>query len=262
MPFAADLYYFEHQGGTAWLPPVILIHGAGGHHLHWPAQIRRLGKYPIYAVDLPGHGKSSGRGQQTIAAYAQNLISWMDALDMHRAVFVGHSMGGAIALWMGTQRPERVLGLGLVATGAKLKVDPAILENASRSETFPTLIEMIANWAFGPQADERLVELATQRMAEIRPSVMHSDFVACRAFNIMTEISGIPATCAVICGEDDQLTPHRHSQYLAANIPKATLHLIPNAGHMVQLEQPEAVAEALTGLLKNIPFQPGGEAVQ
>ena len=144
MPINANIYYFEHQGEGTRKPPVVLIHGAGGTHLHWPAPIRRLPEYPVYALDLPGHGKSEGRGQQSITAYAQCVLDWMDSLQMHKAVFIGHSMGGAVALTLGLQHPERVLGLGLVGTGARLKVAPAILEYAAREE-------MLTHRDFGSQ---------------------------------------------------------------------------------------------------------------
>ncbi len=257
MPITANLYYFEHQGRGIRKPPVVLIHGAGGTHLHWPACIRRLPEYPVYALDLPGHGKSEGRGRQTITGYAQSVLDWMQALKMHKAVFIGHSMGGAIALTLGIQHPERVLGLGLVGTGARLKVAPALLENTAHKETFPTVIETICDWAFGPLADPRLVELAAKRMAEIRPTVFHSDFTACNAFNVMEKLGEIRAPSLALCGENDQLTPPRYSQYLADQIPNAEVQILPEAGHMVMLEKPDEVAEALLTFLTKTPYQPG-----
>ena len=256
MPLHANIYYFEHRG-AARKAPLILIHGAGGNHLHWPASIRRLSDHPIYALDLPGHGKSEGRGQQTIAAYATTLLDWMKELKLTKAIFIGHSMGGAIVQTLGIQHPECVLGLGLVGTGARLKVAPALLENTARSETFPSGIDTINEWAFSPQADPRLVELAAKRMAEIRPSVLHSDFTACDAFDSRESIDKIQAPCLAICGEKDQLTPPRYSQYLADHIPNAEVQVIPEAGHMVMLEKPEEVTEALTAFISKIPYQPG-----
>ena len=256
MPHSANIYYFEHQG-VARKPAVVLIHGAGGSHLHWPASIRRLPEHPVYALDLPGHGKSEGRGQQSIAAYAQCVLDWMDALKLDKVILVGHSMGGGIAQFVGIQHPERVLGLGLVGTGARLKVAPALLDAAAREETFPSVIDTISDWAFGPQADPRLVELAAKRMADLRPTVFHSDFTACDTFDTRDALGGIKVPCLAICGEKDQLTPPRYSQYLADHIPNAELQVIPEAGHMVMLEKPVEVTEALLNFLAKIPYQPG-----
>lgn len=259
MPFAANLYYFEHHGDNAYKPPIVLIHGAGGSHLHWPAPIRRLPGYPTYALDLPGHGKSEGRGQQSIDAYTQSVLDWMHAIELRQAIFVGHSMGGAIAISMGIHHPEHVLGLGLIGSGARLKVAPVLLETASREETFPATIETIVKWAFDSQTNPKLVELAAKQMTKTRPSVLHSDFVACNAFNTMETLENLSIPALVLCGESDKLTPARYSQYLADHIPNAEINIILNAGHMVQLEKPEQVADALVDFVARVPFQPGAQ---
>ena len=140
MPIAADIYYHLYQGGSGESPPIILIHGAGGTYLHWPAEIRRLSDYRVFAIDLPGHGKSEGRGQQTIEAYARNILSWLKAVGLHRAIFIGHSMGAAIALTLAHNHSDHVLGLGLVGAGARLRVAPVILENSANPQSSPRLL--------------------------------------------------------------------------------------------------------------------------
>jgi len=259
MPFAANIYYFEHRGENTYNPPIVLIHGAGGSQLHWPAPIRRLSSFQIYALDLPGHGKSEGRGYQSINAYAECVREWMNAIDLRQAVFIGHSMGGAIALSLGLDHPESVLGLGIVGSGAKLKIAPVLLETAGRKEAFPTTIETIIEQAFGPQTDPRLVELAAKRMAEVRPSVLHNDFLSCDAFNTMDLLENLSVPTCILCGEHDKLTPPRFSHYLADHIPGASITIIPGAGHMVQLEKPNQVAESLREFVTNIPYQPGAQ---
>lgn len=252
MPIHAGIYSFQHLSNSAQHPHIVLIHGAGGTHLHWPPQIRRLPDSKVYALDLPGHGKSSGHGQQSISAYADSVLTWLDAQKISRAMFVGHSMGGAIALTLGLQYPARVLALGLLGTGARLRVDPVLLEHTSRAATFPAAVEAITERAFSPQTPERLKELAAQRMGEIRPTVLHSDFLACDAFDERDRIAQIQAPSLILCGQADQLTPPRHAQYLADQLPNAEIQLIPQAGHMLQLEAPEAVAQALTHFLAQI----------
>ncbi len=73
MPTAAGIYYAQFDEGRKDEPPVILIHGAGSSHLVWPAELRRLAGQRVLAVDLPGHGRSGGVAQQTIAAYAGQI---------------------------------------------------------------------------------------------------------------------------------------------------------------------------------------------
>jgi pimeloyl-ACP methyl ester carboxylesterase len=257
MPFNANIYYRYSQEGDGETPPVVLIHGAGGTHMHWPAQVRRLPGYRIYALDLPGHGQSEGRGYQTIEAYCQNIIEWLESIDIFRAVFVGHSMGGAIALTLALDYPEHVIALGLVGTGARLRVAPLILENAANPTTFPVAVNAIIERAFSPDTDPRLIELATQRMQTTRPAVLHGDFVACNAFDEMESVHKIRFPSIVICGQDDQLTPVRYAQFLADQIPNAEIKILPNAGHMVMLEQPDATAEAIANFLGKLTYSPG-----
>ena len=257
MPINAKIYYRQSKETRGESLPVVLIHGAGGTHLHWPSQIRRMTGYRIYAVDLPGHGKSEGRGHQTIDAYCQNLIEWLESIQIFRAVFIGHSMGGAIALTLALKYTEHVIGLGLVGTGARLRVDPIILENTANQTTFPIAVKAIMDRAFSPKCDPRIIELAGQRMSVTRPTVLHGDFLACDRFDVMEKIQKIRLPSLVICGQDDQLTPVRYSQYLAYQIPRAELKIIPDAGHMVMLEQPQAVADTISDFLAQLSYSPG-----
>jgi pimeloyl-ACP methyl ester carboxylesterase len=257
MPLDAEIYYRLSNDAKGDGIPIILIHGAGGTHLHWPAQVRRLPGHIVYAIDLPGHGNSEGRGNQTIEAYCESIIRWLEHIHIYRGVFVGHSMGGAIALTLALRHPERVIALGLVGSGARLRVAPIILENAASKSTFPIAIETIIERSFSQFTDHRLKELAAQKMSTTRPSVLYGDFMACNNFDIMEKIKKIRFPSIVICGQDDQLTPVRYSQYLVDQLPKAQLKIIQEAGHMVMLEHPQTVAEELSAFLSTLTYSPG-----
>jgi pimeloyl-ACP methyl ester carboxylesterase len=73
----------------------------------------------------------------------------------------------------------------------------------------------------------------------------------------MDRLGSISQNTLVVCGEEDQMTPVRYAQYLASTIPNAQLKVIPNAGHMVMLEQPHLVAECLLSFLNNTQLHPG-----
>jgi pimeloyl-ACP methyl ester carboxylesterase len=250
MPIAADIYYHVYQEKEKLA--VVLIHGAGGSYLYWPSEIRRLAGYHIYAIDLPGHGKSPGRGQQSILAYTESIIDWMDTIGLHSAVFVGHSMGGAIVQLLALEHPERVLALGLVGTAARLRVAGSILESLASETTFLSAVEDIVARSFSLQADPALVSLAARRMAETRLSVLHSDFVACNAFDLIERVGSIKQPALVLSGADDRMVLLRHSQALASSIPHAQMEVIPAAGHMVMLEKPQAVARSVARYLGSI----------
>jgi pimeloyl-ACP methyl ester carboxylesterase len=252
MPTSSDLYYHAHESSPADSPAVILIHGAGSNCLYWPADLRRLPQRRTYAPDLPGHGKSGGRGQQTITAYAHLIIDWMDEIGISKAAVIGHSMGSAISMLLALHYTQRVTALGLVGGGPRLRVNPEILAFSSNPTTYHKAVEAIISYAFSPAADPGLVEQARKRMAEVRPSVLQGDLLACDAFEISEDLERITQPTLVICGADDRLTPPRYSQVLAGAIPSAKLEIVPQAGHMVMLEQPQEVSRLVTQFLDQI----------
>jgi pimeloyl-ACP methyl ester carboxylesterase len=258
MPVSAGIYYFLSQGNPPDGLPVVLLHGAGGMHLSWPTEVRRLPGQRVYAVDLPGHGKSQeSGGQQTIAGYACLVLDWLDSIKLNRAVLVGHSMGSAIALTLALHHPGRVLGVGLLGGGVRLRIHPDLLAASGSPTSFHKAVEGLVSSSFSPKTSPQLVELVRRRMVEIRQSVLYGDLLACNAFDVSAQITGVRQPALVLCGIDDQMTPLRYAQYLADAIPIARLQLVPAAGHMLMLEQPQAVAEAISAWLKTIPFVPG-----
>lgn len=258
MPLSGNLYYSLHCERGIENPPLVLIHGAAGNHLYWPPEIRRLTGYCVHAIDLPGHGKSSTLdGQQTIADYARYLVQWLESLNIRRAVFVGHSMGGAIALSLAMDHPEYVVGLGLISSGARLRVHSDLLKYAADSTTYLKATDLLVSCSFSPSASPHLVELASKRLLETRQSVFSGDLLACDRFDVMDRLSSIQQPTLVVSGADDQMTPLRYAQFLANTIPNAHLLIIPDAGHMVMLEQPTRVSDGLGAFLHGISFHPG-----
>ncbi len=244
MPFAqigeqALFYTVNGRGG----PALILIHGAGGNHLHWPAALRRLPGATVYAVDLPGHGRSAGAGRERIEDYAADIVRFMDAVGVPRGVLVGHSMGGAIAQMTALVAPERVAGLVLVGTGARLRVAPVILEGILQDAL--GTVALITDWAWGPEADPAMVARGRQMMARVDPQVVWGDFAACDRFDIRERVGEITAPTLVITGAEDRMTPPKFGQWLAERIPGARFVLVEGAGHMVMLEKPDQVANAV-----------------
>jgi pimeloyl-ACP methyl ester carboxylesterase len=254
MPEEELIYYQCHSGGSSCLehPPLVLIHGAGGSHLHWPPELRRMADEVVYSLDLPGHGRSGGDPEVSIEGYEHRLMIWMDQLDLESAVLVGHSMGGAIAMTIALEAPQRVQGLILVGSGARLRVHPQILALTEDKNLYPQAAALVTQWAFSEHASERMMELAQKRMAEVPASVVHADFVACDHFDIMERLGEITAPTLVLCGDQDQLTPMKYSKYLAETMPHARLVVIETAGHMVMLERPLEIVEHIRIFLQEI----------
>ena len=258
MPLASGLYFHLSQEAVEETPPVVLLHGLGGMHLFWPPQIRRIPRYRVFALDLPGHGKSSqGGGLQSVEAYADEIVAWMEAVSLHRAVFVGHCLGGAIALSLGMRYPERVLGLGLVASGMRINIPQDIQADASSEATYYKAVQRLVSWSFGSEVPEQLTEFAAEQLRAVRPSVLNGDLLALEGFDCNERLAEIRLPTLIIGGEEDRITPVRYSQLLAHIIPGAVLQVIPQAGHMLMLEQPDLVAKGLVDFLEKVPYHAG-----
>ena len=197
-----------------------------------------MSPFRVLALDLPGHGRSEGRCRQSIKDYARVIADWSKALGLPGAIFVGHSMGAAIILSLAVQFPEQVKGLAILGGGNKLKVAPWLLEATSSSLTFSTAVERVVQWSFHPDTPEKIKTLTARHMLENRPSVVHSDFMACNGYEAGERVKEVLCPALILCAPDDKMVPISQSQYLAASIPDARLVIIP--------ERPQAVCEALT----------------
>ena len=245
-------FYALYQGDVQGRTNLVLVHGAGGSHLDWPAPLRRLRGANVYDLDLPGHGRSEGAGRSSISAYRDFLLAFSDALGLERAVVVGHSMGGAIALDFVLHYPDRLAGLILVGSGARLRVAPAILSGILSD--FEATVDLVLDYAFGPSATEQLRRLGRQRLLKTPPEVLYGDYSACDAFNVMGRLGEVRCPTLVIGGTADRLTPPKYSVYLRDHIPAADLVLVDAAGHMVMLEKPEVVNKAVSRFVASLTW--------
>ena len=229
--------------------PLVLIHGAGENHLVWPAALRRMPGAQVYAIDLPGHGKSGGSGRASIAEYAAFLAGLLGGLRIGRAVIAGHSMGGAIAQQFGLTYPARTAALILIATGARLRVAPQILEQTQSD--LQAAADLISRLEWGPDAPEQMIRLGRQQLLTNRPEVIHGDYLACNAFDVRDRLGDIRAPTLVIGGTADQMTPPHYAVYLAERIAGARLALVEAAGHMLMLEREDEAAGAVDHFLRD-----------
>jgi len=236
-----EIYYTHHKAavGTSQRPPLLLVHGAGGHHLHWPSLLRRLPETDVYALDLPGHGQSTGPGRTTIAGYAQVIGAFAAALALPPFILAGHSMGGAIAIAFSLTASELVAGLILVGTGARLRVNAAILTGLQGS--FDATTAQLIDWMYTPAFPAKQREQALTQLRANDPQTLHDDFAACDAFDVRSAVASLTLPTLIICGTADGMTPVKLSETLHQAIAGSQLHLIEGAGHMAMIEQPAAV---------------------
>lgn len=242
------IHYVETGGGA---PTLVLVHGAGGDSSTWTRQLEGLADAAsVVALDLPGHGASSGDGCRAITDYAAVVRGFLAALGRGPVVLGGHSMGGAITQLVALTAPALLQGLVLVGTGARLRVFPELFELMARN--YAEGVNFVTGYAWSRSSLEALREGGRRTMSGTRPAVTVGDFTACDRFDAMDRVGQIRLPTLVIVGEDDELTPPKYAEFMAKAIARARLVRIPRAGHFVPLEQPDEVNHALRTFLAGL----------
>jgi len=256
MPLTAGIYYCVSRGDPGGqYPPIFLLHGAGASHLCWPAELRRLPGYTVYALDLPGHGRSLGSGQHMIESYAEITVNFLSRLGIYRAIFIGHCMGGAIALQTASLFPDQVFALGLISSGAVMNVPPDIIENLINVSMLPTALEWLRSNLFAAATPENIV-LATMRMFDqARPGVLYGDWQACSRFDLRHSVDKISVPVWLAAGAEDRIVPISCANFLARRLKNAELWVFPEAAHMVMIEKPQPCVRSLSKFLADLAMR-------
>jgi pimeloyl-ACP methyl ester carboxylesterase len=246
-------------------PTLVLVHGAGGRSQSWPLSWqetryvpsargkRWISDFPIYIVDLPGHGRSPLPGRTSIADYAADIIAFTEAVGIKQAVIAGHSMGGAIAQQVALQRPSNLAAIILIGTGAKMPVTDLILDGLLTD--FPKTVDLITRFSWHKEAADVFTAVARQHMLDTDPVVVHGDFTACNTFDFRERLAEITVPTLVIGGDTDKMMPLANSQFLADHIPLAQLVVIENAGHFLMTEKTASVSKAIVQFLNSLDSQ-------
>src|SRR5207245_1688191 len=148
-------------------------------------------------------------------------------------VIGGHSMGGAIAQQFALSCRERLDGLILIGTGARLRVLPRLLDLLANNEREG--VDLLMSLAVGAKAPAELRAALHRSTAENAAGVVLADLRACDAFDVMSRISAVQAPTLVICGEEDQLTPPKYSRFLGQRIAGASVVVVAGAGHYLNV---------------------------
>jgi pimeloyl-ACP methyl ester carboxylesterase len=239
--------------------PLVLLHGALVDRGFWRERIAGLAtEFDVINCDLPGHGAAARLTEPTsVRAMAEAVLATLDSLGVADAVIVGHSLGGMVAQELALSAPERVQALVLVDTwcrprgylGEPFPFRTVYLHWAIRA--FPTapLIELMA---VGVAARTPLiVEYARQAMGvhnADREAFLHI-WDAATEFDSHGRLGRISCPTLVVAS-DSYIFTTVQAQRMAANIPKANLAVIPNTGHWVSWDNPEAFDAAVLEFLR------------
>ena len=254
------LHYVQAGQGV----PLLMVHGYPLDHALWQPQLDGMSDIAqVIAPDLRGFGQSDApEGVYTMDTHADDLAALLDVLKIERAVVCGLSMGGYIALAFWRKYASRVCGLILVDTRAGA-------DSLAARQTRLDMVELVKGHGSAAAAKAMLPRLLAESTRQSHPEQVES----IRAMMLRQSPTGIigaqlgmaerpdstpllptinvPTLC--IFGAEDVITPvEPEGKSMAAAIPGAKLVVIPNAGHLSNLEQPEAFNAAVREFLPTL----------
>jgi len=221
----------------------VLIHGAGGSAASWYFQQELQNSMEVILVDLPGHGKSPGPALDNVEDMRDAVLETLLSLGIEKAFIGGHSMGGAIALSLALTHPERVKGLVLVGTGARLKVMPEFLEGILKDKE--GTLKRITEAAFGRNTPPAVKEAGLKEMMKCDALTIYNDYHACDHFDVMGSLKEINVPTLLVCAGSDLMTPPKYSEYIHSQIKGSKIELIEGVGHMIMIERPAELNKAV-----------------
>jgi len=210
---------------------------------HWISAKLSLSAKPAY---------SEGAPRASITEIADWLPKYFDAAGLKKPLLVGHSMGALAAMECAARHPERVSRLALLGAAPHMSVHPALLEAAKNDDNLA--YELVTAWGHGPTGHfggNRAPGLwmmgnAIQIMARSATKVLYVDLLACDIYAAGLEAAAnVSCPTLVIAGRADRMSPAKAAAQLAAAMPDATLVTLPDCGHMMMVEKPDATLDAL-----------------
>jgi pimeloyl-ACP methyl ester carboxylesterase len=245
-------------------PALVFLHGIGGRASGWAPvqQACAAAGHPSLAWDMPGYGESPAIEPYDFDGLADALAALMDAHRMQKAVLVGHSLGGMVALQMWARHPGRVAGLVLAASSPAFGHGSGDFQQAfiaqrlapleagkSMAEVAAGLIPtMVAPGYQGPGLAQALA-----CMGSITPPAYKAALGALVQFEQRAALPTITVPTLCIAGEHDRTASPTVVQRMAEKIPNAQYQCLPGAGHLLTFEQPERFADALLPFLRSMP---------
>ncbi len=258
---------YSYTGGKPFnpaQPTIVFVHGAQNDHSIWILQTRYFAHhgFNVLAIDLPGHGRSTGSALTTVEAMAQWLLALLDAIGVQTAMLVGHSMGSLIALEAAHQAPNRVSKLALIGIAYPMKVSEILLDAAKNDEQ--SAIDMVNIWSHtsvaqkpsspGPGffvmgGNQRLM----QRISKINPEhVFYTDLFACNAYaNGDIAAHAVRCPTLLLLAKGDIMTPIKSSASLIQAIRHSQVVQLDQCGHNLMAEHPDTVLDCLLSFAAN-----------
>ena len=249
--------------GPADGPLVVLAHGWTNSKAFWAPVARRLVAegHRVVLYDQRGHGASTlGTEPMQMERLGEDLRTVLIAVGANEVVLAGHSMGGMSIQALATANPDLVQqyvqGIVLVATAASLGLPwpvPAVIAERVLGEVASAWVSRVGlravRGAVGVDAHRAHGEALHEAFLATDGAVRSGFLVGMSRMDFRQGLGSIAVPTTILVGTHDRLTPPRLARALADGIPGAHLEVVPGAGHMLGIEVPDRVAEAITAVV-------------
>ncbi len=247
------------QAGDPQKPTIAFINSLGANFRIWNRLTSHLlNDFSIVCYDKRGHGLSdTPAGPYSIHDHATDLAGLLDVLKIDKAIIVGISVGGQIAIDFGLNFKAKTEALVLADTGAKIGTFDAWTERIDtlRKSGISSISQgVVGNWFTEKYAEENRAEVAgCINMLQRTP--VEGYVATCEALrdaDYSHELAQLAVPTLVVCGAQDKSTPLRLSEDLTSAIPQARINLIDQAGHLPCIEQHEKMADCIQAFCESL----------
>ena len=264
MSSALPAFTEQGRGSTA----VLLLHGIGGGQAMWAddasgtARALAAAGYRAVAIDLPGYGASQSLGAPSMAMLVEGVAAVMAALRAERTVLLGHSMGGMVAqelMARGGAPAQQVDGLVLACTSAAFgKPDGAWQAQFVAERLAPLdaglgmagMADRLVPAMVSPAARPTALQVSIDIMSRVPEATYRSALRAIAAFDRREQLAALRVSTLMLAAEHDRTAPPDVMRRMAERVPGAEFVCLADAGHIANVEQPEAFNAAVIDFLQ------------
>ncbi len=249
----AEIFYESNDNFESSQPTLFFMHGAGQSRLTWEYQkafLQGFKGYNFIIPDLPGHGKSGGDGLKSVSEYTDFIKEFIDVLSLKHLIFIGHSMGGAVAQLLALDKPNYLKAIVLLCTGASMSVAGETLKAVKNN--YDVFCEVAPTRAFAEKASETLKTNFREELENTSQKVAYDDLMACNVFDMTDKVSEIHIPTLIIGATEDLLTLPKRSEYLHHQIFDSELHIVEGSGHFVMQEKTDEFNKILADFIKTL----------
>jgi pimeloyl-ACP methyl ester carboxylesterase len=229
---------------------LLFVHGASFNRRVWREQMAHFARADMpVCLDLAGHGQSSGPICDTVEDHCVIVQAFADRVGLDNFVLVGHSMGGAIAQNYVARHPENIRALVLVSTSPSFAIPAGTLDEWTEApEKYrKDEIDLILAPATGSEVRKRLLSMRDENPWESQ----RADLIACSRWDNTAGFPAIRQPTLLITARYDGLLEGNRSMHRL--LPQSVLVVLERSGHMIMMEEPEAVNRSMEEFVRALP---------